>query len=75
VSTRPAATRRHLPRSPFNNLPTAPHVEYAVADRVCHDRHGLGKVVKVEEERAVIVDFKGGNVRRVTLPSTKLTKL
>jgi hypothetical protein len=75
MSPRPAAPRRVLPRSPFAAAPEVEVVEYSVDDRVSHDRHGLGRVVKVEGGVAVIVDFGSGNLRRVTLPSAKLTQL
>jgi len=71
-----SATRRVLPGSPFNVA--APVVSSAdrltVHDQVTHDRYGLGRVVRVESEVAVLVDF-GSGVRRVTIPSPKLTKL
>jgi hypothetical protein len=67
--------RRHLPGSPFNNqAPAAPVEVYDVQDRVTHDRYGLGTVISVEDDIAVIVDF-GGQQARVTTPFTKLTKL
>ena len=71
-----AATRRYLPGSPFNNVP-APvrHIEqYALHDRVTHDRYGLGVVIGVEDEVAVLVDF-GTQQERITSPYSKLTKL
>jgi len=70
-----AAGRRHLPTSPFNVPVVAPPVEqFAVADRVTHDRYGLGTVVSVEEGLAVLVDF-GSRQERITAPYGKLTKL
>jgi hypothetical protein len=70
-----AATRRHLPTSPFKPAPPAPPVEqFASQDQVTHDKYGLGRVVGVEDDTAVIVDFGGQQVRIVT-PFTKLTKL
>jgi hypothetical protein len=76
VKTARAATRRYLPGSPFNNIPQpVRHVEhYALHDRVTHDRYGLGVVIGVEEEVAVLVDF-GTQQERITTPYTKLTKL
>ena len=43
-------------------------------DQVTHDRYGLGKVIGVEEDFAVLVDF-GPQQARITTPFTKLTKL
>ena len=71
-----APARRYLPGSPFNNIPEpVRHVEhYALHDMVTHDRYGLGTVVGVEEEVAVLVDF-GSQRERITAPYSKLTKL
>lgn len=75
MSTRPAGPRRPLASSPFNApVDDRPVVVYEVGERVTHDRHGLGRVVGIESETAVLVDFATG-VRRVTLPSTMLSKL
>lgn len=73
MSPRPAATRRHLPSSPFDRTP-AKEVDYSENDRVCHDRHGLGRVVRTETG-SVVVDFGAGKVVRVANPSDRLTQL
>lgn len=73
----PSATgrRRLLPGSPFNTPEVAvARQHYEVDDRVSHDRHGLGRVVSIDALGTVVVDF-GSDVRRVALPSSKLTKL
>ena len=71
-----AATRRYIPGSPFNNFPQpVRHVDsYALNDQVTHDKYGLGVVIGVEEEIAVLVDF-GTQRERITTPYNKLTKL
>jgi hypothetical protein len=70
-----AAPRRFLPGSPFNVVPVEPPVEqFAVRDRVTHDKYGLGWVVQVEDDEAVIVDFGSRKVRVLT-PFARLTKL
>ncbi|MGC1284251.1 MAG: hypothetical protein WA895_15050 [Streptosporangiaceae bacterium] len=71
-----AATRRYIPGSPFNNFPQpVRHVDsYALNDQVTHDKYGLGVVIGVEEEIAVLVDF-GTQQERITTPYNKLTKL
>jgi hypothetical protein len=76
VKTARAATRRYLPGSPFNNIPEPVRQieQYSVNDRVTHDRYGLGTVIGVEEEVAVLVDF-GTQRERITSPYSKLTKL
>lgn len=71
-----ATTRRPLPGSPFNVPPVAaPIVEqFALNDRVTHDAYGLGRVIGVEGEIAVLVDF-GPRTERITAPYDKLFKL
>jgi hypothetical protein len=70
-----AARRRHLPTSPFKPAPEAPPVErFALDDQVIHDRYGLGVVIGVEDDVAVLVDFNPRR-ERITAPYTKMTKL
>jgi hypothetical protein len=70
-----AASRRFLPGSPFNVLPVDPPVEqFAVRDQVTHDKYGLGCVVLVEDDDAVIVEF-GSHKMRILPPFARLTKL
>jgi hypothetical protein len=70
-----AVTRRQLPGSPFNVPVTADPVEtFAVRDQVTHDKYGLGVVLGVEDDVAVLVDF-GPRRMRILLPCAKLTKL
>ncbi|HEY3878126.1 MAG TPA: hypothetical protein VGM12_05955 [Trebonia sp.] len=70
-----AATRRYLPTSPFKPPPPAPPAEeFAAQDMVTHDKYGLGRVVRVEDDTAVIVDF-GTQQVRIATPCTRMTKL
>jgi hypothetical protein len=70
-----AANRRYLPSSPFKPPPEAPPVErYAPHDLVTHDKYGLGRVVLVEGDTAVVVDFAPRMVR-IMAPFAKMTKL
>ncbi len=70
-----AASRRFLPGSPFNAMPVDPPVEqFSVRDRVTHDKYGLGWVVQVEDDEAVVVDFCSRKVR-ILSPFARLTKL
>jgi hypothetical protein len=70
-----AASRRFLPGSPFNALPVDPPVEqFTVRDQVTHDKYGLGRVVLVEDDDAVIVCF-GSRKVRIFSPFARLTKL
>lgn len=73
---RSRGARRPLPGSPFNTKPiVVPIVEqFALDDRVTHDTYGLGKVISVEDEIAVLVDF-GTQTQRITAPYDKLFKL
>jgi hypothetical protein len=43
-------------------------------DQVTHDKYGLGRVVSVEDDTALVIDFGERRVR-VTTPCAKLTKL
>ncbi|MGH3812394.1 MAG: hypothetical protein ACRDUV_08050 [Pseudonocardiaceae bacterium] len=70
-----AASRRHLSSSPFNVQPLDPPVEqFAVGDRVSHDAYGLGRVLAVEGEAVVVVDF-GAEQRRLSTPFKRLVRL
>jgi hypothetical protein len=70
-----AASRRFLPTSPFGPPPTAPPAEqFAVQDLVTHDTYGLGRVIGVEVDTALMVNFGSHRVRIIT-PCAKLTKL
>jgi hypothetical protein len=70
-----AATRRFLPTSPFKPPPPSPAADrFAPQDQVTHDKYGLGRVITVEDDTAVVVDFGTQQVRIVT-PCAKLTKL
>jgi hypothetical protein len=73
--SRAGPTRRYLPGSPFNVPVVERPVEtYSLRDLVTHDKYGLGSVVGVEDETAVLVDF-GTHRMRVLLPCAKLIKL
>jgi hypothetical protein len=75
MKTARAATRRYLPTSPFKPPPPAPPAErFASQDQVTHDAYGLGRVVSVEDETAVVIDFGTQRVR-ITTPCVKLSKL
>ena len=70
-----AASRRFLPTSPFGPPTAAPPAEeFAVQDQVVHDTYGLGRVIGVEPDTALAVDFGSCRVR-IRLPCAKLTKL
>ena len=71
-----ATPRRHLSTSPFNKPPLAepPAEQYAVQDQVTHDRYGLGRVVAVEDDTALIIDF-GSRLVRIQIPCSKMAKL
>jgi hypothetical protein len=70
-----AASRRLLPTSPFGPPTAAPPVEqFAVRDQVTHDTYGLGRVIGVEVDTALVVSFGSYRVR-IPIPCSKLTKL
>jgi hypothetical protein len=75
MQTPRAAARRYLPGSPFNSpTPSRPVETFAVHDQVTHDKYGLGIVLRVEDDVAVLVDFRPDQ-RRIPVPCAKLTKL
>jgi hypothetical protein len=75
VNSPSAGNRRYLPSSPFKPPPEAPPVEqYALHDLVTHDKYGLGRVILVEGDTAVVVDFAPRKVR-IMAPFTRMTKL
>ena len=43
-------------------------------DQVTHDTYGLGRVIRVEDDTAVVVDF-GTQQVRIATPCVKLNKL
>ncbi len=69
-----AGTRRHFPTSPFKTAPAPPAEQFAEQDQVTHDKYGLGRVVGVEGDTALIIEFGTRQVRIMT-PCAKLTKL
>lgn len=70
---RPTATRRHLSSSPFVAEPDPVIEEFAVGDRVTHDKYGLGRIV-ARDEVAVTADF-GSHRVRIPSPFHRLFKL
>jgi hypothetical protein len=75
---RAGSARRYLPGSPFNapdaEEPEEPAEIYEPRDLVSHDKYGLGSVLDVEGQAALVVDF-GTHRRRITLPCARLVKL
>ena len=47
---------------------------YELHDMVTHDKYGLGRVIFVEGDDAVVVDFAPRKVR-ITTPFARMTKL
>ena len=70
-----AATRRFLPTSPFKPPPDEPPPEvYVVQDQVTHDKYGLGKVMSIEDDAVLVINF-GSHWVRIATPCAKLSKL
>ena len=61
--------------SPFN-APTAapPAIQFVVQDQVTHDKYGLGRVIGMEDDTALVIDFGSRQVRILT-PFAELTRL
>jgi hypothetical protein len=75
VNSARAGKRRYLPTSPFKPPPEAPPVEqYELDDLVTHDKYGLGRVILVEGDTAVVVDFAPRKMRIMT-PFARMIKL
>jgi hypothetical protein len=75
ASTR-AGSRPHLPNSPFNASRRTPDAEpIPVGAQLCHDRHGLGRVIALDGATSVIVDFGNGERRRVSIDSPRIERL
>jgi hypothetical protein len=70
-----ARNRRYLPSSPFKPPPEDPPVEqFELDDLVTHDKYGLGRVILVEGDTAVVVDFAPRKVR-ILAPFARMVKL
>jgi hypothetical protein len=72
--TKPAASKRYLPTSPFKAPVAPPLKQFAMGDRVTHDMYGLGRVIGIEEGIAVLVDF-GSAQERIMSPYARMSKL
>lgn len=70
---RSSANKPHLPNSPFRAQPTPEVHPFEVNDRVTHDRHGLGSVVRITGDR-MEVRF-GQTMVSVARNSTKIHPL
>ena len=70
---RQPAKKPHLPNSPFRAQPTAEVHPFAVNDRLTHDRHGMGSVVRITGDR-MEVKF-GQSTVSVALNSSKVHPL
>jgi len=70
-----AGKRRYLPSSPFKPPPEDPPVErFELDDLVTHDKYGLGRVILVEDDGAVVVDFTPAKVR-IMAPFARMIRL
>jgi hypothetical protein len=70
-----AKNRRYLPTSPFKPPPEEPPAErFELDDLVTHEKYGLGRVILVEDDTAVVVDFAPKKVR-ITVPFARMIRL
>lgn len=69
-----AGKRRYLPTSPFKPRPEDPVKRFNLDDLVTHDKYGLGRVILVEGETAVVVDFAPMKVR-IMAPFARMIRL
>jgi hypothetical protein len=67
------AKRPHLPSSPFRAAEPIEPPQFAVDDRVSHDRHGLGCVIRLDGDR-MHVRFRDQTVS-VAMSSSKIHRL
>ena len=75
TNTPSAGKRRYLPTSPFKPPPEDPPAErFELDDLVTHDKYGLGRVILVEGDTAVVVDFASVKVR-IVAPFAKMIRL
>ena len=68
------ANRRHLPTSPFKPRPEEPPKRFELDDLVTHEKYGLGHVILVEGDAAVVIDFTPEKVR-IMAPFARMIKL
>jgi hypothetical protein len=69
-----AGKRRYLPTSPFKPPPEDPVERFELHDLVTHDKYGLGRVILVEGDTAVVVDFTPRKVR-IAAPFARMIRL
>jgi hypothetical protein len=76
VTRAASATRRVLPTSPFKPAEIVVHSTdgFSVGDRVTHDRRGMGKVIRVDEQY-VTVQFGPDDVCRVPAGAKGFSRL
>ena len=75
INSGSARNRRYFPSSPFKPPPESPPVErFEPDDLVTHEKYGLGRVVLVEDDTAIVVDFAPRKVR-ITAPFARMIKL
>ncbi|KRE61195.1 hypothetical protein [Nostocoides sp. Soil756] len=74
MTQRRASEPKYSARSPFSARPAPVIEDFAVGDRVTHDKFGLGRVI-TQESAAVVVDFGEAQRARIVSPYTRLTKI
>jgi hypothetical protein len=69
-----AANRRYLPTSPFKPRLEEPPERFELDDLVTHEKYGLGRVIVVESDAAVVIDFTPEKVR-IIAPFARMIRL
>lgn len=77
MTHRPPAVKRVLQGSPFNRpvVVARPPGQFAVGDRVAHDRYGLGRVLSVDTADYLCLDFGAGGIKNLAGSDPSITKL
>lgn len=77
MTSRADSPRRPVPGSPFAEpaAAVAAPADYAVGDRVTHDRHGLGVVLAVGFPAVLRIDFGASGVHQLPATDDQLNQL
>jgi len=76
VTRATSATRRVLPTSPFKpkEIVIPSTADFSIGDRVTHDRRGMGRVIRVDDQY-VTVEFGPDDICRVPAGARGFSRL